>query len=282
MRRYSCEPAGGALAHFRAVALEGPADERGEAARLVLHVAQAAQMLDAVVDALDMAEHHCGRAAQAEPVRDAHDLEPVVRVALQRRDLVADLVDENFAAAAGNRAEPRFLEARDDLLQRHAEDFREMVELRRREPVDVDRRVVRPDVVEQVQVVIDAELRMMPALHQNLRAADRLELLDLFADLLGRKHVRVVLALGAHERAELAVDVADVRVIDVPVDDVGDDLVAVAVVVRALALASARIGQFAQLGQRREIKLLRLLGRDASAVEHPVFDFGIKQRLDHT
>ena len=84
----------------------------------------------------------------------------------------------------------------------------------------------------------------------------------------GRQHVTVVVALGAHEGAELAVDVADVRVVDVPVDDVGDDLVAVAAVGRALALAAARVGQFAEFGQRREIELLRLLGRDASAVEY--------------
>ena len=194
---------------------------------------------------------------------------------------VAHFVDENFAAAAGNRAESRLLEARDDFFQRHAENLREMVELGRRKAVDVDRRMIRPDVLEQVEVVIDAELRMMAALHENLRAADGFEFLDLCADLLGREDVAVVVALGPHEGAELAVDVADVRVIDVPVDDVGDDLVAVTVVGRALALAAARVGQFAEFGQRREIELLRLLGRDASAVEDLVFDFGIEQGLDH-
>ncbi len=142
----------------------------------------------------------------------------------------------------GMGAEARLLEARDDLLQRQAEDLREMVELRRREAVDVDRRVVLPDVLQQVQVVVDAELGVVPALHEDLRAADGLELLDLLADLLGREHVVVLVALGAHEGAELAVDVADVRVIDVAVDDVGDDLVAAAVVGGGLALAPARVG----------------------------------------
>ena len=50
--------------------------------------------------------------------------------------------------------------------------------------MNVDRRVVRADVVEQVEIIIDPELRMMAALHQNLRAADGLKFLDFFADLL--------------------------------------------------------------------------------------------------
>ena len=70
----------------------------------------------------------------------------------------------------------------------------------------------------------------------------------------------IVVLFRAHEGAEFAVDVADVGVIDVAVDDVGDDFVAVAVVGGALDLATARVGQFAELGERREIKLLRLLG----------------------
>ena len=122
---------------------------------------------------------------------------------------------------------------------------------------------------------------MMAALHEDLRAADGLELLDFLADLLGREDVVFVVALGAHERAELAIDVADVGVIDVAVDDVGDDLVAAAVVGGALALAAARVGEFAQLGQRREIELLRLLGRDASAVKDLGLDFGVEEGLDH-
>jgi hypothetical protein len=75
----------------------------------------------------------------------------------------------------------------------------------------------------------------------------------------------VLVALGAHEGAELAVDVADIGVIDVAVDDVGDDLVAAPFVGRALALAAARVGQFAQFRERRVIELLRLLGRDPLA-----------------
>jgi len=38
--------------------------------------------------------------------------------------------------------------------------------------MDIDRRMVRSDGVEQVQIVIDPKLRVMPALHENLRGRD--------------------------------------------------------------------------------------------------------------
>ena len=61
---------------------------------------------------------------------------------------------------------------------------REMIELRRAEAVDVDVRIFFPDVAEQIEIPIDAELRMMTALHQNLHAADRGQLVELLVDLL--------------------------------------------------------------------------------------------------
>ena len=111
-------------------------------------------MFDAVVDAFDVAEHHGGGAVEAEAVGDAHDFEPVVGVALERGDGVADFVDEDFAAAAGDGAESGVLEAADDFLERHAEDFGEVVELGGREAVDVDGGVVGADVVEEVEVCL--------------------------------------------------------------------------------------------------------------------------------
>ena len=85
--------------------------------------------------------------------------------------------------------------------------------------------------------------------------------------MLGREDVAFVVTLGAVEGAELAIDVADVGVIDVAVDDVGDDVVALAAVRGALALAAAGVGEFAELGERGVVKLLGFLGRDAAAVK---------------
>jgi hypothetical protein len=63
----------------------------------------------------------------------------------------------------------------------------------------------------------------VPALQQNLHAPDRLALVDLGADLLEAEDVPLGVLGPAVEGAELTVGDADVGVVDVPVDDVGDD-----------------------------------------------------------
>src|SRR2546426_737781 len=61
-------------------------------------------------------------------------------------------------------------------------------------------------------------------LHQDLASAQGLHLVDLPADLLEREHVPLEVLGPPVERAELAVRDAHVGVVDVPVDDVGDDV----------------------------------------------------------
>ena len=68
---------------------------------LVLHVADAPHVLDALGDRLDVAVHHRGRRRHAQAVRVAHDAEPLVGLRLLRRDDLAHAVDEHLAAAAG-------------------------------------------------------------------------------------------------------------------------------------------------------------------------------------
>src|SRR5215212_8379747 len=80
--------------------------------------------------------------------------------------------------------------------------------------------VARLDRAEEVLVVVDPEVGMVAALHEERRAADGECLLDLLED----DGLRQEIALGAVARtsvegAEVAVRVADVRVVDVPVDD---------------------------------------------------------------
>ena len=125
-----------------------------------------------------------------------------------------------------------------NLVQRQSEDFAEMDELAGAEAVDVDLRKPGLHVGEQVEVPLEAQPGVMPALQQDLRAALGKGLLDLPVHLLERDHVGIRILLRPVKRAELAVDVADVGIVDVAVDDVGDDLVAAPV--ESLALASWR------------------------------------------
>ena len=74
-------------------------------------------------------------------------------------------------------------------------------------------------VAEQLFVEVDAELRMQPALQQQLVAAQRKRLRDLFAVLLARGDEGALRIVGlAVEIAELAARDADVGDIDVAVD----------------------------------------------------------------
>ena len=76
------EAVGNLAADRRVVRLQRPRDEGDEAARVLLHLIEPIQVLDAVLERLAQSEHHrrCGR--DAEPVGGLHDFEPLVAVAL--------------------------------------------------------------------------------------------------------------------------------------------------------------------------------------------------------
>ena len=78
----------------------------------------------------------------------------------------------------------------------------------------------------------------------------------------------IVILLGAIKRAELAIDVANVGVIDVAIDDISDDLAPAAVVAFFLREIAPRIGQRPQLSERPAIKLKRLRAGNALAGEN--------------
>src|SRR5256886_17418459 len=91
------------------------------------------------------------------------------------------------------------LEPGNNLLQRQFEHLAEMDELARTEPVDVDLRKFLPDVRQQLQIPPHRKFRMVPALHQYLRAAERNSFLDFLVDLLVGDDVGVVVLLSAVE-----------------------------------------------------------------------------------
>ncbi len=99
---------------------------------------------------------------------------------------------------------------------------RDVLDLRRRERVQVDR-VALLDRAEEVLVVVDGEVGVVPALHEDAGAADRECLLDLLEDDRLRQQVALGAVAGpAVEGAEVAVGDADVRVVDVAIDDERD------------------------------------------------------------
>ena len=106
---------------------------------------------------------------------------------------------------------------------------------------------------------------MMAALHEHLRAAERDGLLDFFVHLVERDDVGISILLRAVKRAELAIHVADIGVIDIAIHVVGDDLVAATVEILRLRKLAAAVGERAEFFQRQSIKPQRFGRVDAGA-----------------
>ena len=131
------------VGHVGMVGLKRPADEGREAAGLVLQLPQSLEMLDPLGQRLDVAEHHRRRAAAAQLVPDAVDVQPVVGHHLAARDLAADAIDQDLRPAAGQAPQPGRFEPLEHRSQRQLRDLGEMMNLRRAEAVNVDLRKVR-------------------------------------------------------------------------------------------------------------------------------------------
>lgn len=106
----------------------------------------------------------------------------------------------------------------------------------------------------------------MSALHEHLRAAERNRLFDFFVNLRQRDDVRIVVLFHAVKCAELAIDIADVRVIHIAINVVGDDLVAATVVGLGLGELAAAVGERAEFFERQRPKPFRVSLVDALTV----------------
>ena len=100
------------------------------------------------------------------------------------------------------------------------------------------------DVAHQIQIPLERDIRIVPTLEQDLHTTQCLRLLDLLADLLKRQGVPFPMLRTTIEGAEATVRNTDVRVVDVAVDDVGNDTAGM------LRLTHA-IGFHAEFEQRR-------------------------------
>ena len=114
---------------------------------------------------------------------------------------------------------------------------------------------------------------MVAALHQDLRPAKVDRFLNLLVDFLVGDHVGVLRLLTAPEIAELAVDIADVGVVDVAIYHVGDDVVAAAVVGVLLGQLTTSICERTEVLQGQAIESLGLVEIDALAVPNPLLQF---------
>ena len=185
-------PVASAAGELGVLGLIAPGDERGEAAGLVLQRAQPQQVLEALLVRLDGAVHHRRRRAQPGAVRVAHHVEPFVggRLAVAVQQL-AHAIDEDLGAAARNAVEPGGDETIDDRRHRQLRQARQVNHLRRRQRVQLERRIALLDRAEQILVPRQRQVGIVAALQQQLDAADGDRLVDLPEDLVEAEHVAV-------------------------------------------------------------------------------------------
>ncbi len=152
-------------------------------------------------------------------------VEPVVGQALQARDLVAHLVVENFGAAARNGIQPGIAQPPDRVFNRQPADLGYTDDLRRRKAVQMDLRKALLHPAEHRLVPLDFQVGMQAALQQHAGAAQLDRLAHLVVDGVEVEDVSLGGELALQrpiEGAEGAVLGAEVGVINVAVDDVGD------------------------------------------------------------
>ena len=204
----------------RVLGMERQRNERHESAGLVLRLAQKQHVIETLLNRLDVAIQHRGVALQPEPVGGPGDLDPRGMIDLPFEEYLVGVVRQDLRAAAGQGAQPRLLEPRQHVVPGHAELLGDGCDLDHGERLHVHLRSDTLHRSDDVEIVVEREIRVHPTHHVDL--ADRL--IDVLhhpaLHVLHRQHVCVRLSSGAVKRAEFATGDADVRVVDVLVNDV--------------------------------------------------------------
>src|SRR5258708_4308804 len=180
-------------------------------------------MVDAMAQFLATAEHHGGGGAQSQRMGHAVHLFPVVAGALQARNFPAHFIVENFRAAAGNGLQPGIHQALNRFADAEFAHFRDAQDWRWGKTMKMNLRIARLQRAQQIFVIADLQVRVQPTLEQNPGAAELQHFVDFFVDFLARKNVTVLGSEAPVKRGEGAILGAEIRVVDVAVDLVGDD-----------------------------------------------------------
>src|SRR5215472_9012509 len=193
--------------------LVGEGNEREEASARVLLLAQTHEMLDPLCHGLDVAVEHGGVGLDAQGMRDAVDLQPAVGVGLARE---AQLLLHALRVKTG------LLEARQGLPRLDLPATPEVVDLRRREGLDLRLRPGGVDGRDHPLEVLEGPVGVVPAHDVGLPRAR----LDHLEHVLDGVLEGPCLSLLAREVAEGAGEDAEIGRVDVAVEH-EEDLVAV-------------------------------------------------------
>ena len=206
------------MAEGRIFRMEGERDERDKAVGFVLQLAQQQQVLDALLFGFDMAVKHGRVRAQAELVRGARDVQPLLAAHLVVADHFAHPRVENFGAAAGQRVHARFLQRQQGIADRKLRDTREVAHLDHGERLQVHSRAPLLQPAHQVEEILERQIGMQAADQMELRRSFADTLLGALEDLFERKRVGPRRVRAAAKGAQPTVRHADISRIDVAVD----------------------------------------------------------------
>src|ERR671930_1861106 len=199
-----------AAAERRPVRLVRPAEEREEAADLVLEVARPLQVLEPLVERLVEADHHRRRRVEAGLDDRALRLEVVGDEVLPLRVPRAEVLGEDLGTAAGDPVHARVAQTGRRLGVRDPGAVGEEHELRDGQRIELDPfAVALPHRSEQVAVVVQRQPRVEAAVERDQVAAEVDQLVDLGKDVLARQHVAAVLVRQDVEGAVVALGDGD-------------------------------------------------------------------------
>ncbi len=181
-----------------------------------------------VTGVLDGSEHDRDIRPQADAVRYTVHFEPPFGVDLVRAQDRSDLIVEDLRRRAWQGAQPGIPELDQIRVQRLAEPARPFVDLERGEGMYVHALGTRTDRPQHLEVVGAVEVWVDPTLKADLGGAGLLRFDDAAGDLADLEQVGAATKVQRQrplgERAELALERADVGVVDVPVDHEGDHI----------------------------------------------------------
>ena len=136
--------------------------------------------------------------------------------------------------------------------------------------MNVDLRILGADVRKRFQVEIDAQFWMVAALKEYLHTSFGREFIELLINLLDTENIMILVSFGSIEGAELAIDVADVCVVDVAINDIGDDLRAATIVGSVLGGGPAEVGERPEFLQWQTVEHPGVILRDSLPIEHSI------------
>jgi hypothetical protein len=219
--------------------LEGERNEASEPAGFILHLPQLAEVVDALLERLDMPVEHGAGAAATHLVPDPMDIEPFGGAFLAAAKLVADVGIEDLCAPTGKRAQTSVPKSSEGVGDRELEDtLGQMANLDRCEGFDDQVWVESAHSLEQFDVPLLFQSGVQPADHVNLSNAGSQRFFDSRGNVIYRTLKGVGIPLLRRKGAKLTRENAQIRVVDVAIEDVGGDV--------AILLLAKRAGHNAE------------------------------------